>query len=147
MHASKMHALTFAALLGVTGFQALSAIAGGIGILATGGVGLGMPLSLLEGSPFDSFLWPGVILLVVLGGTQTIATVLLARRTEGGLLWSAFAGFAMLIWIFVETGIIRGLSVLQVLYFATGIAQLALVCVLLGILPRLPRTPLRRAPR
>lgn len=146
MHTSKMHALTFVALIAITGFQALSAVAGGIGILATGGVGLGMPLSMLEGSPFDSFLWPGVILLVVIGGTQTAATVLLARRRESGLLWSAVAGFAMLIWIFIETGIIRGLSVLQVLYFATGIAQLALVLALLGVVSWLPRTTLRRTP-
>lgn len=124
----------------ITIFQALSAIAGGIGILATNG--LGMPPSLLEASPFTTFVWPGLILLVVIGGTQTVAAVLLLARHDSGLTWSSIAGFGMIIWIFTETGIIRGLSWLQVLYFASGCAQLALVVILLGGVAWWPRAPL-----
>ncbi|MES1169124.1 MAG: hypothetical protein ABUL47_00370, partial [Leifsonia sp.] len=49
----------------------------------------------------------------------------------------------MTIWIFVETGIIAGISWLQVLYFATGTIQLVLVLALLGVVRWLPREPLR----
>lgn len=118
------------ALLILTIFNALSALAGGAAIL-TGW--LQMPQSLLESSPFDSFFWPGSILLVIVGGTQTVATVLLLRRSGSSLAWAAVAGFGMTIWIFIETGIIAGLSWLQVLYFATGTVQLVLVLAQLGV--------------
>lgn len=63
--------------------------------------------------------------------------LLLGRRSS--LPWAAVAGFGMVIWIFVETGIIAGISWLQVLYFATGVTQLVLVLALLGVVRWLPR--------
>jgi hypothetical protein len=122
------------ALLVVTIFNALSALTGGAAIL-TGW--LRMPQSLLESSPFDSFFWPGIILVIIVGGTQTVAAVLLLRRSGSSLAWAAVAGFGMTIWIFVETGIIAGLSWLQVLYFATGTIQLVLVLAQLGVVKRI----------
>lgn len=130
----------FLALLVATLFNALSAVAGGIAILATGG--LGMPADFLATSPFASFTVPALILLLVVGGTQALAGVLLIIRRESGLLWAAVAGFGILIWIFVETGLIRGWSWLQALYFVTGTAQLVLVFAMLGIVSWLPRVPL-----
>lgn len=139
--AGVIHSFLFGALVALTLLQTLSAIGGGIAILLTNG--LGMPLTMLANGPFDSFLWPGVILLAVVGGTQALAATLLVRRRESALLWTAVAGFGMMIWIFIETGIIAGLSWLQVIYFATGMLQLVLVLGLLGIVGWLPRTPLR----
>ena len=125
-------------LLVVTAFNALSAVGGGIAVVATGG--MGMPASMLAGGPFSSFALPGLILLVVVGGTQTAALVLLLARRASALLWTAVAGFGMVIWIFVETGIIAGISALQVIYFVTGILQLILVLALLGVTRLLPRS-------
>lgn len=130
----------FWALVAVTGFNALSAVGGGIAMLATDG--MGMPGSFLAEGPFTSFLWPGIILLLVVGGSQLLALGLLLVRRESALLWSAVSGFGMLIWIFVETGMIRGMSWLQVIYFTTGAVQLILVVALLGVVAWLPRTPL-----
>jgi hypothetical protein len=79
----------------------------------------------------------------VVGGSQTLAAVLLLARRTSALLWSAVAGFVMMIWIFVETGIIRGLSWLQWVYFVTGAVQVILVLALLGIVGWLPRASLR----
>lgn len=115
-------------------FNALSAVGGGAAILLTNG--LGMPASMLEGGPFTSFLWPGIILLMVVGGTQSLAVGLLLTRRPSAPLWTAVAGFGMIIWIFVETGIIRGLSWLQAIYFTTGIIEVALVLALLGVMNR-----------
>jgi hypothetical protein len=135
--------LVFRALVGITGFNALSAIGGGIAVLVTDG--LGMPTAMLASGPFISFAWPAVILAVVVGGSQALAGVLLVARREVSLLWAAVAGFVMLIWIFVETIMIGGGSFLQVLYFATGGAQIILVLALLGIVAWLPRQSLRVA--
>jgi hypothetical protein len=122
-------------LLVLAGFSALSALGGGAAILATGGVGMGMPLSLLSGSPFSTFTVPAMVLFVVVGGTQLGAFVALLRYHETALAWSAVAGFGLTIWIVVETVIIRGFSALQAVYLVCGIAELALVMALLGVVP------------
>lgn len=135
--------VTFWATLVVTVFNALSALGGGVAVL---GGWLAMPLLMIEGSPFGSYLIPGLVLLVVVGGTQLLAAVLLIARRESALLWTAVAGLGMLIWIFVETGIIRGQSFLQILYFSTGMAQVVAVLALLGIVRWLPRRRLDALP-
>jgi uncharacterized membrane protein (DUF373 family) len=106
-------------------FGALSAIGGAVALLLTNG--LGMPLAMLNGSPFSSFVIPALFLLVIVGGTQSLGLTLLLRRDASALLWSAVAGFGMTIWIMVETVAIQGFSVLQAVYFTLGILQLALV--------------------
>ncbi|MDH6180745.1 hypothetical protein M2152_000927 [Microbacteriaceae bacterium SG_E_30_P1] len=125
-------------LVGVTGFSVLSALGGGVAMLVTNG--LGMPVSALDGSVFDSFVAPSLVLVLVVGGTQALAMVLLVLRRATALLWSAVAGFAMVIWIIVETVVIRGFSVLQGIYLVTGLAQLALVIALLGVVSWVPRS-------
>ena len=112
-------------------FGAVSAIGGAIALLLTNG--LGMPAAMLDGSPFSSFVIPALVLLVVVGGTQTVGLVLLARRSRTAPLWSAIAGFGMTVWIMIETVMIQGFSVLQAVYFSLGIAQLALVIGMLWI--------------
>jgi hypothetical protein len=126
-------------LLVLAGFSAVSALGGGMAILVTGGVGMGMPLSMLDGSPFSTFTMPALVLFVVVGGTQVAAFVALLRHHATALAWSAVAGFGLTIWIVVETVIIRGFSALQAIYLVCGIAELALVMALLGIVPWIPR--------
>lgn len=126
------------ALIVVSVFSALSAVAGGVAVIPNW---IGLPPSMLDGSPFDSYVVPGLVLLLVVGGTQVVATVQLFMRRPSALLWAAVAGFAMIIWIVVETAIIRGFSVLQGIYLGTGIAQVALVVALLGVVSWMPRVP------
>jgi hypothetical protein len=125
-------------LTAVAGFNAVSAVGGAIAIFLTDG--LGMPKSFLTGSPFDSFFLPGLILLVIVGGTQVLAALLLLLRRPLSLFWAAFAGFTMVTWILVETAIIGGFSGLQALYYLSGVAELMLVLALLGIVAWLPRS-------
>jgi hypothetical protein len=141
MASSSLRKMSYWSLVSLTAFNAVSAVGGGIAVLATGG--LGMPRSMLANGPFDTFTVPGIILLVVIGGTQALATALLLRREESSLAWSAVAGFGMIVWIFVETGIISGISWLQAIYFASGLLQLVLVLALLGVAGVLPREKLR----
>lgn len=119
-------------LLMVCGFNVLSAVAGGIGLLAPGS--LGMPVSLIAGSPFTSYLWPGIILLTVVGGTHLAAFVALWRRSPLGLFWQTVAGFALLIWIYVEVAFMDTVFI-HTLYFATAAIELALVIALLDVVP------------
>lgn len=112
-------------------FGAFSAIVGAVMALAFNGAG--MPLASLEGSPFNSFVIPGLILGLVVGGTQLLAALALLANRQWSLLAAAVAGFGMLIWIFVEMAVIQGYSFLRAIYFGLGIAELALVLALLGV--------------
>ena len=126
-------------LVGVTIFSAVSAVGGGVGLVITDG--LGMPRSFLIGGPFQSFVWPGMLLLVVIGGTQVLSLVLLLRRSPSRLLASVVAGFGMLIWITVEVGLIHEFSWPQMIYLGAGVLQLAAVYGELGILPHRQSSP------
>lgn len=139
-------------LLVLTAFCVVSAIAGFL-YLGPGGAA-GWSLEFLEGSPFDSYLWPGVILLVVVGGTQLLAFVLLVMRRGSAPFWTAVAGFAMVIWIVAEQLLfhvpdVSGgwilLPVLQVVYSAVGLAELGCVLALLGLFDREHTSAVMRA--
>lgn len=131
------NALVRWALIVVGGFNALSAIGGGIGLLTPGS--MGMPVEIIAGSIFPDFVWPAIILLVVIGGTQTLAVVEELRRARWARFWAAVAGIAMLIWIFVELAIMGGYSVLHGIYFVTGLIQVILVLALLDVAPGVVR--------
>ena len=74
-----------------------------------------------------------------------MAFILLRRRRPSALLASAAAGFAALIWIFVQMMLIP-FSFLQAVYFIAGAVELGLVMLLLGLLPITPAPTARRRP-
>lgn len=108
----------------------LSCLAGGFGLVFQDG--LGMPLSYLDSSPFKSFLWPGLILFFVVGGTQLFAAWQLFKKKNAALYAAAVAGFGLLLWIFIESYIVPDPHWLQLLYFALGL--LILIFAILGAL-------------
>lgn len=114
---------------------AVSALSGAV--MAVAWNGAGVPLEYLAGSPFSSYLIPGLILGVVVGGTQLGAAVAVHRCSAHALVLAAVAGFGMLIWIFVELAMIKQYSWLQSVYFAHGTLELILVLALLGAIPGL----------
>ncbi len=134
MNFSLPHRIVSGTLIVLLLFGAISSLAGAV--LAIGFNGAGVPLKYLSGTPFPSFLVPGLILGAIVGGTQLGAAVALLMKHRGKLMWSAIAGFGMLIWILTELAII-GYSWLQTLYFGLGAVELMLVFALLGIAPRI----------
>jgi hypothetical protein len=117
------------------GFGALSAFVGSV--LAIWLNGAGVPLEYLATSPFTSYVIPGLVLGLVVGGTQLAAAIALRTCRSVALPLSAVAGFGMLIWTFVELAMIKQYSWLQTAYFALGGLELILVLALLGIIPAL----------
>ncbi len=134
-------------LLLVAGFSALSALAGMLGL--TVGGGMGIPLEWIEGSPFDSYFWPGIVLGVVVGGVQVLALVAQLCRFALARGLHAAAGLVMMIWIFVEIAIMLVWSPLHGIYFVAGLVQVVLAVLALGAWPRpfLGREPRHPAPR
>jgi hypothetical protein len=135
-------------LLLVQAFVALTALAGGavlmIGALSDGFSSSWTPPSeYLAESPFPSYLVPGLLLAVVIGGGHALAFAELERRRPWSLLAAATAGFALLIWIFVQMAVIP-FSVLQAVYFGAGLLEVGLVLLLVDARHRLG--PRRHAP-
>ena len=120
-------------LIGIELLVALSAIPSGIALITTNG--LGAPLSFLEHSPFHSYLIPGIVLTVIVGGTHALAAYLMLAKHRYSLELSTVAAFGMLIWIFTQMYMIRQSHLLQIVYFSGAIAML--VCTVL--LLRLPK--------
>jgi hypothetical protein len=142
MHVPIASRIVVRGLIALLVFGALSSLAGSV--LATAANGGGVPVEYLTNSPFSSYMVPGLILGVVVGGTQLAAATALLGRRRSALLLSAIAGFGMLIWIFVELAIIRQYSWLQTAYFIVGELELILVLAVLGVIPALV-APLRES--
>lgn len=112
------------ALVGVEIFVGLGALYGGGGLVAdpTGGA-LGMPLTLLAGSPFADFLVPGVTLLLVNGvGSLVAAALALARWRSAGALGVALGAF-LVAWILLQMLWIGAISWFQPVILACGVAE------------------------
>ena len=125
-------------LLIIQVFVALTAFAGGAALIV-GSVNPDFSLAIvpppeyLQGSPFDSYVLPGIILALVLGGVHLVAFSMLLRRHRWAHFAAAAAGFDALIWIFVQMVYIP-FSPLQAVYFLAGIAELGFLLLGLGIL-------------
>jgi hypothetical protein len=123
--------ITIGVLMILDAFLAVTAVAGGLGLL-TGAISPG--LELLEGSPFRSYTVPGLSLLVIVGGSALAATGLLQRRQPLGTLASAVAGMMIMGFEIVEVlvigsepGVARNL---QVFYFSLGLLITSLASAL-----------------
>lgn len=115
-------------------------------LLGMAGLTLGfmpIPTEWIEGSVFTSYVWPGVILGVVVGGSQALALAAQYGRYRLAAGMHAAAGLVMMIWIFVEIAIMLVWSPLHGIYFATGLIQTTLAVLALGAWPRpfLARSP------
>lgn len=130
------------ALIGLTALllvEGVAALAGGISMLRDPyGAPLGMPLDMLAGSPFGSYLIPGLLLTVVLGVYPLVAALLvwwrpswkamapLERLTGRHWTWSVgvTAGLAMVIWIAVQVATLEMRHPLQAVIAAVGLVVL-----------------------
>jgi hypothetical protein len=103
----------------------LGALGGGfVLILAPRGEIMPLPLSALAGSPFDTYLGPGLILFSVLGLGPLIAARLAWLRHPFAPIAAFIVGVALLIWVAVEIAIIGYSSEppLQAIYLTLGAA-------------------------
>jgi hypothetical protein len=110
------------------GFLALTAIPGGVTLMA----GINVPSTdVLRGSPFDTFMVPGMALAVVVGGTALVAAVLVTRRHKYARPAGLLAAACILVFETVEVSVIGSPAgvgrVLQAIYFGTGGAIALLV--------------------
>jgi len=125
-------------------FLALGAIfGGGMFIISPSGQLMGMPLSMLDNSPFKNFLVPGIILFVVLGIAPVAVAIALIKKPANkafeafnffkDMYWAwtftIYMAFALIIWIQVQMMMLRAVHWLHSFYifFAVVIIFTALL--------------------
>ena len=103
-------------------FLGLGALFGGGALmLAPDGHLLGMPTSLLAGSPFSSFLIPGTILFTVIGIAPLLAAAMAVRRHALAPLAAVAVGLSLIGWVSIEMVVLAGLgSLAWTLYLVLG---------------------------
>lgn len=107
-------------LLGVHGFNSVSAVAGGIGLM---GGGINVP-EWVVGTDFPSLYFPSVILFAIVGGSSMLAAMAMSKHATSWQLSSLLAGVIMLFWIGGEIVSINAFHWLQAVYIVTGVAAI-----------------------
>jgi hypothetical protein len=116
------------AVLFIDAFVAPTAVGGGLALTVKPDW---FPPQWLKGTPFRSFLIPGLILAVFVGGSATVATIAAVLDNDAGAVASILAGVMMMGWIAGELHLLKQQSWLQAVYFAAGLVMAVLGGVLL----------------
>ncbi|MCK4664142.1 MAG: hypothetical protein KAT68_14840 [Bacteroidales bacterium] len=126
-------------------FLSLGALfGGGVLTLDPSGELLQMPIIILKNSPFNNFLIPGLILFTVLGVIPALVFYSLLKRPQWtwvnvlnvyrDMYWAwtftLYVGFALIIWISVQT-----LMINSVHFVHTGYVLLGISIVFIALLP------------
>jgi hypothetical protein len=117
----------------LTAVQAAGAIGGGVGLVQDPVNNIGLPVSLLDGTPFKDYLIPGLILLIVVGLFSLFVFVGLLLRWKAAWWLSLASAGGLIIWIISEVallGYLRGAGIaLQIVFGLVGVAILILALV------------------
>lgn len=117
-------------------FQSVSGLTGGIGLtFSPSGESIQMPISLLDKTPFNNFLIPGLFLLTVLGVLPAVLGYALIAEPKWKLpdklniynnfhyLWSfsLYLGLILVSWIIIQVYLIGGGHIFQLIYGLLGV--------------------------
>ncbi|MEO5685531.1 MAG: hypothetical protein ABIQ88_22985 [Chitinophagaceae bacterium] len=133
-------------LIAILAFLGLGAIGGGaVLIISPSGNLIGMPLSMLNTSPFRSFLIPGIILFLMLGILPILLIIALVRKPASkfadqfnsfrDMHWSwtytIYIAFFLIFWIQIEMVMLSAVSWLHSFYML-----LAVLIIFVALLPQ-----------
>ena len=110
-------------LFGVLCLVGVNAVYGGIGLIVNG---MGMPDDWLERTPFDSWLLPGLALLVTVALPQFAAAWVVLRRDPRGPLVGMAVGAALVVWILVQLAVLQRYFFLQPVIAGFGVGEVLL---------------------
>ena len=127
-------------------FLGLGAIGGGaVFIISPSGKLMGMPLSILNPSPFYNFLIPGIILFLMLGVLPILLSIALIKKPQSKLAehfnfchdmhwswtFSIYIAFTLIFWIQIEMVLLNAVSWLHTIYIL-----LAVLIIFVALLPQ-----------
>jgi len=109
------------------GFLAVTAIWGAALLMSDPtGSPMQIPVTVLEHSPFQSFLIPGILLLLSSGFLGTAVFLVALFRTRGYGWWIALQGCVLFGWITIEVIMLRTVVWLHYVYW--GLALVLIAC-------------------
>jgi hypothetical protein len=132
-------------LIAAIAILAITGIYGGIAlILDKSGANLELSTNLLESTIFNSYLVPGIILLILLGFFPTITAFGLITRKKSRIAnkiniykkrhwawtYSLYCGIMLVLWIDIQVMMLGGGYILQSIYAILGV-----VIIVLALLP------------
>lgn len=121
-------------------FVGFGAMAGGWAAISQPIEPLGVPMELLEHSPFEDYLIPGIILFTVIGiGNIACAVIMLLKWKYNGYS-SSIISFGLMIWIIVQCIMLRTIAFLHVLFLFIGLIQAVLSLSILAEKRQFPMT-------
>ena len=101
-------------------FVGIGGIFGGLEMIRHPLNPLGMKPELIAASPFDTYSWPGGLLLVLVGVTPCVLAVGVITRRRGALEPSGLFGIGLMAWIGVQWALLTDRLWLQPLIFGIG---------------------------
>ena len=123
----KIIRLTVISLLIITAINAV--VAGFLFITDPSGLKLGMSVEYLKFSPFNSYLIPGIVLLVVNGLLNFAAAYAVIKNKAYSSVFVVIQGILLGGWILIQVIMVRDVSILHIIMFSVG-----LILTLSGIL-------------
>jgi hypothetical protein len=116
--------VVWASLIGLQAIVGLGAVAGAIWVVPT------LPPAMLSGTFLTSYIVPGMLLGVAVGGSALTAAVALIAWRRQSAPYCAVGGAILSGWIVAQVSLIGFVHVLQPVLFVTGLVELALSWVL-----------------
>ena len=110
-------------------FVGIGGIFGGVEMIRDPLNPLGMTTELIAGSPFDTYTWPGILLLVLVGVTPCVLSLGLMARRRGALELSGMFGVGLMAWIGVQWALLLDRLWLQPVIFGIGAVIAALAAL------------------
>jgi len=132
-------------LIAAIAILAITGIYGGVAlILDKSGANLKLSTNLLESTIFNSYLFPGIILLILLGFFPTLTAFGLITRKKSRIAnkiniykkrhwawtYSLYCGIMLVLWIDIQVMMIGGGYILQSIYAILGV-----VIIVLALMP------------
>lgn len=96
------------------------------------GVVLNLQTYLLDNTPFKSFVMPGILLAIIVGGVNLVALVKNLRHSHKRFTWAIAGGTILTIWILTQMFLTGMVHWILFLYLGIGILTILLAYQLKG---------------
>jgi len=109
----------------IQAFVAIGAIPAGFSmIFNSDGTELGMTIDFLQSSPFNDFFVPGLLLFIVNGLFNLVASILSFTRNKYSGILGLILGISLILWIVIQIYFITLFSFMQPMFFFIGIIEI-----------------------
>lgn len=113
-------------ILGALALGTTALVSGGLMLLEPAGATLSLEVEWLDGTPFQDYFVPGLILFTVLGIGSFAVVYGFTKRTQWAWWATVGLGIALVGWIITQVVLLRTYHVLQFIYGVLGVALIVL---------------------